>query len=173
MKNKLLAAFVFATSLYSASATAQENPIPEHVPNSSVVGEYDLKVAFWDVYDAKFYAPEGVYAVDKPFALELEYKLDLDGEKIAKHTTKEMKKQGFKDKEKLSEWFNSMAQIIPDVKDDDVIIGIKDQNNHAIFYLNGELIGTVEDPEFTKAFFDIWVSEKTSKPRMRRALLGL
>jgi hypothetical protein len=42
-----------------------------------------------------------------------------------------------------------------------------------VFYSNGEEIGSVDDSEFTTSFFNIWLGEKTSEPKFRKALLGL
>ena len=65
-----------------------------------------------------------------------------------------------------------MTDIFPDVSEGDVITGIATKENKSLFYLNGTLIGTVDDKAFTNQFFAIWLSEKTSEPELRQALLG-
>ena len=42
----------------------------------------------------------------------------------------------------------------------------------ARFYNRDKFIASVTDPEFARAFFDIWLSEKTSAPAVRAKLLG-
>jgi hypothetical protein len=42
----------------------------------------------------------------------------------------------------------------------------------ARFFVNGALKGDVRDPAFATLFFGIWLSEKTSEPALRSALLG-
>ena len=40
------------------------------------------------------------------------------------------------------------------------------------FYFNDNLVGSIEDPMFGPLFVDIWLSEKTSEPKLRQQLLG-
>jgi hypothetical protein len=42
----------------------------------------------------------------------------------------------------------------------------------ARFWLNGQPRGELRDAEFTRLFFGIWLSPRTSQPRLREALLG-
>ena len=65
-----------------------------------------------------------------------------------------------------------MARIFPDIKKGDTLIGVSLPGKEARFYNREKLIAVVPDPEFAKAFFDIWLSEKSSEPKMRLKLLG-
>ena len=38
--------------------------------------------------------------------------------------------------------------------------------------MNGKPIGDVRDAEFNRLFFGIWLSSKSSEPKMRRELIG-
>ena len=40
------------------------------------------------------------------------------------------------------------------------------------FFFNGSLRGEVADADFTRLFFGIWLSPKTSEPRLREQLLA-
>ena len=46
------------------------------------------------------------------------------------------------------------------------------RNGHAVFFLDGRKIGTIADRAFTRRFFDIWLGRNTSRPGLRRKLLG-
>jgi len=157
----------------TSPAQASPKTVAPYVPDADLVGEYHFTFLFWDIYDASFYAPNGRYAKDQSFALRLDYLRHLTGEKIAERTIMEMRNQGFADEEKLSLWQQSMIDLLPDVEKGDSIIGIRDDRDRAIFYLNGSRLGLVDDPAFSRAFFDIWLSEKTSQPQMRQKLLNL
>ena len=128
--------------------------------DSNRVGKARLTYLFWDVYDAVLYA------------LKLTYLRDLDGRDIAERSAKEMRKQGLKDEDKLAEWQSTMTAIFPDVSDGDVLTGEVNEDRHTRFFFNGEVVGNVDDPAFTRAFFGIWLSENTSEPEMREQLLG-
>ncbi len=83
-----------------------------------------------------------------------------------------MRKQGFADEVTLARWFDLMSDIIPDVNPDTELLGIADADQNTIFLRNGESIGRINEPAFTRAFFDIWLSEATSAPALRQRLLG-
>jgi len=166
------AIFLFAIGLSFMSHASQTTVVAEHVNNPQVVGKKMFSYLFWDVYEASLLAPDGKYNASAPFALTLDYQRDLDGKKIAERSITEMEKQGVNDKSKLDEWLTIMTDIFPDVSEGDVITGIATKENKSLFYLNGTLIGTVDDKAFTNQFFAIWLSEKTSEPELRQALLG-
>jgi hypothetical protein len=40
------------------------------------------------------------------------------------------------------------------------------------FFRNGTPIGDIDDREFARAFFAIWLDPRTSEPELRKQLLG-
>jgi Chalcone isomerase-like len=85
---------------------------------------------------------------------------------------KEMRKLDQVSDEKAAEWLLQMKQTFPDIKKGDQLIGIHRPDGSATFLMNGKAIGEVRDAEFTRLFFGIWLSTKTSEPKMRRELMG-
>jgi hypothetical protein len=154
------------------AANANSN-IDKYIKNPEVVGNGNLKFLLMHVYDISLIAKDGRFDQKKPFALEIVYHLEIKGKDIAKRSVEEMKKQGFSDEKKLKNWLILMKNIFPNVKNGSVITGIKTKDNKTIFYSNDSKIGEVKDPEFTKLFFDIWLSEKTSEPKLRNQILGI
>jgi hypothetical protein len=65
-----------------------------------------------------------------------------------------------------------MKAIFPDVKEGEHITGVYLPNQGARFYLNGNLLGEVRDPDFAHAFFAIWLDPRTSDKKLRSALLA-
>ena len=65
-----------------------------------------------------------------------------------------------------------LRAILPDVTDQNQIVGVADSDANTLFYLDGELIGEIREPQFTRAFFDIWLGERSSQPKLRDQLLG-
>ncbi len=159
------------TLLLTSPSYALDN-IGLFVPNEQKVGQGRFTYLFWDVYDATLYAPQGVWDNNKPFALTLSYLQPLKGEKIADRSIKEIRDLGFTDEAKLSTWRIQMRQIFPDVNKGITLTGIYTDAGDTIFYKNNVEIGRVKDPEFSKAFFGIWLNEKTSAPDLRQKLLG-
>lgn len=146
--------------------------VSDAVPESIVLGEGRLKVLFWDVYDATLYTPAKGYSSEAPFALSLTYLMDFAGKDIAKRSIDEMKDQDWQDDAQLAQWETQMLATFPDVKENDTLIGIQNEEGSAIFYYNDTFVAQIDDPEFSRAFFGIWLSNKTSEPKLRRKLLG-
>ncbi|MFC4700365.1 chalcone isomerase family protein [Glaciecola siphonariae] len=154
---------VFSNSAYAVS---------NYIENPKPVGEARLEIMFWDIYDAKLIAPNGDFHPEKPFALALTYLREFEGKNIASRSIDEMRDQGMKDEVKLAKWFEKMQQVFPNVDEGQTLTGIVDDKQHSHFYFNDNKMGTIEDPEFTKWFFNIWLSEDTSQPKLRQKLLG-
>lgn len=145
----------------------------KYIDRPKVVGEAQLRVMFWKIYDAKLAAPNGEWKKDTPFALSLTYLRDFDGEEIASRSVDEMRDIGYEDEVLLAKWFEQMRSVFPNVLEGENITGVMDNQQHTHFYYDGNLLGSIEDQSFGQAFFDIWLNEKTSEPKMRKQLLGL
>ena len=65
-----------------------------------------------------------------------------------------------------------MTPLFLDVKNGDRLTGIQRPGAAARFFFNGQFRGEVADAEFTRPFFGIWLSQRTSEPRLREQLLG-
>jgi hypothetical protein len=91
---------------------------------------------------------------------------------IAERSLSEMRRLGTISDEKAAQWLQMMKATFPDVRKGDQLIGIHRADGVASFTLNGKPIGEVRDQEFTRLFFGIWLSSKTSEPKMRSELLG-
>ena len=163
----------YALALLGITPASAGDYIKSAVPNAEKVGQGRLTYMFWDVYDAALYAPNGVWKADKPFALQLSYLREIDGEKIADRSLQEMREQGFTDEGKLERWHKEMKKIFPDVDEGIVLTGVFTNKGETVFYMDSTEIGRIEDPEFGPSFFNIWLSEKTNSPKLREKLLGV
>jgi hypothetical protein len=144
----------------------------DEIADMQSVGEARMQVLFWRVYDARLLAPEGRWDAAEPFALSLTYLRSLDGEKIAARSIQEIRGQGFTDEATLARWYEVLARIIPDVQERNEIVGVAGADGATRFYLDGALIGEIREPAFTRAFFAIWLGERSSEPALRDQLLG-
>ena len=167
------AIFIFAlTLLITSTAAASLDTARAQIPDASLVGEGRLKVLLWKVFDAQLYAPQGVWSMQAPFALSLNYLRRLDGDKIAERSIDEIRDQGFNNEAKLDAWFRQLVAIFPDVDQTSTITGVYNPKKATLFFLNGELIGRIDDPTFGERFFNIWLGEKSSHPKLRNKLIG-
>jgi hypothetical protein len=123
------------------------------------------------IYDISLWRPVSTTDSEGPFALELEYAMRFRGRDIAARSIEEMEAQGYDDTLQLARWQRAMARIFPDVKPGDRLLGVALPGKEARFYSRDRHLGNIEDAAFVKAFFDIWLSEKTRAPRVRAQLL--
>lgn len=160
-----------STLLFVNPAKANKG-IDEYINNPQLIGQARFNYMFWHVYDVYLYAENGVYSSDKPFALKLVYKMDLEGNDIALRSKQEIKKIGFKDKAILEKWYQKMIDIFPDVSNGSELVGIYTKDKRSIFFDKNKKIGEENDPDFGKWFFGIWLSEKNLYPKLNKQLLG-
>jgi hypothetical protein len=163
---------IIASILLSFPSFAQSN-IKNHIPDAKKIGSSKFKVLFWHVYDATLYSSKENFSFDDPFALKLEYKRNFDGEKIAERSAEEIRKIGFNDEVRLAGWFSQMKEIFPDVSKGSYITGVYKPEGSTIFYKNNKKIGEINDKEFGRWFFGIWLNKNTSEPKLREKLLGI
>ncbi len=156
----------------TTSAQGLPEMIARDVTGLSLRGEAVMRFFGLKVYDVRLWTQMKAFSHADPFAIELVYDMTLNGKDIAERSVKEMRAQGISDEEKLRRWGDEMTKIFPDIKKGDALIGVSLPGKEARFYNREKLIATVPDPEFAKAFFDIWVSEKSSEPKLRLKLLG-
>lgn len=138
----------------------------------SPAGEATLRFFGIKVYDIRLWTPGGPFQPDQLFALELSYDLSFKGTEIARRSAEEMRKIGYSDDALLARWTDTMMRIFPDVTKGDVLVGVSVPGKEARFYSRNRLVARVPDPEFARAFFGIWLSERTSEPRLRERLLA-
>jgi hypothetical protein len=166
-------AAAFAAALASGSVAAP--PLPAAVvpllPEARVQGSGELTWYGLPIYTGHLWSADGSFAFDEPFALDLHYKRDLAGRRIAERSVEEMAKLGA-DASDLARWGGAMARIFPDVRDGDRIVGVHVPGRGANFFHNGRPLGTIDDAGFARAFFGIWLDPRTSEPALRRRLLG-
>lgn len=139
--------------------------------HDKLVGSMRMTYLYWDVFDARLYSQTGKFRKDRPFTLKLTYLRNFKGNTIAKSSAREMQKQGLNN-EKRIEWLQFMTSIFPDVIKGASLVGVVDKKRHTTFFYQDQKIGEIRDPEFAKWFFNIWLGENTSNPKLRRQLLG-
>ncbi len=177
--NRRRAALLLAALPLAAAASRAPQALPPEVaaalPDAQLLGQAQLRYLGLHVYDIRLWGAPGATLRDPQsatLALELEYARALDGQAIAERSLKEMQGLTRIDAAQGERWLQQMRQIFPDVKKGDRITGVQHPGEAARFFVNGQPRGEVRDAEFTRLFFGIWLSPRTSQPRLREALLG-
>lgn len=175
---RLMATLLLAAALPAVALPAAANvplPAPLVAENSTLkrLGEGRLRWLGLHVYDAALWVLGETWSFERSFALDIRYAMSLKGRDIASRSVDEMRKIGIGDDEKLRRWGEAMARLFPDIKAGDRLVGLHIPGKEARFYSNDRLLGTVPDPEFSRAFFSIWLDERTSEPKLRAQMLRL
>jgi len=163
-----------AAATVPASATNVPAHITRYVGDARLAGEGRLTWFGFHVYDARLYAGAPFNVTDpyaKPFVLELNYARKLEGKAIAEASRDEIRRLGFAAGEQLSRWTTQMKKLFPNVDKGRRIAGVYQPGRGARFYVDGVFAGSVDEPEFARAFFAIWLDPRTRAPRLRDSLL--
>ena len=166
LKDCICASFLF--SIVSSFAAEFEEPLQD----LRLVGEAQLRVFFWRIYDSSVYTTSGSYeGVEPGLALKIEYRRAIDGDEFISRTGEEWEKLGLLSDES-SEWLAKLEEFLPSVIKGDVIILKVGDNLESVFHYNFERIGEIKTPQFTRDFLSIWLSEKSSYPKLQQQLIG-
>lgn len=177
--SKLIASFLAVAltfAVFGSKLAAQELPAEVHqaLPAATQSGTARLRIWGFEIYDSRLWVAPGFSAstyTRHPLALELAYLRDFKGSAIAERSIAEMRRFGSFTDEQASRWQAAMTALYPDVKKGDRLMGIYRPGAPLRYVYNGKPLGEIADPEFAELFIGIWLSPKTSEPKMRQALL--
>lgn len=171
----LLALWAFALPAHAESLRRPPPEVATMLAGARLRGQGRLRWFGLHVYDARLWsaAPAEHDVEQQPFALELEYARRLEGRGIAERSLDEMARIGRFDPDRGQQWLATMNQLFPDVAPGDRLTGVQRERGQAQFFHNGTLRGMVADDDFTRLFFGIWLSPRTSAPALREQLLGM
>lgn len=175
----MLKTSVLALALwFAAPAAAVDVPaeLPPAVCNAletcRMVGKGRLRWWGFHVYDAALWTRDGRWQANAPYVLDIVYARQVTIAQLAETSIGEMRRLGVSDEAKLARWDAAMRGTFTDVQPGSRLIGIYRPQRGAQFYSSTRLLGTIEDPEFARFFFGIWLDSRTQKPELRTALLG-
>lgn len=137
------------------------------------VGEAKFRVLFWDIYKSRLLTSNGTYsekAPKLPVLFEIRYLRDITSKDLIERTVEQWQHVGKKESE-YSDFVQQLEELWPNIKKGDQL-SLLAGNNGSEFFHNGESIGVIESREFGALFLSIWLSEKTSQPKLRNQLLG-
>jgi hypothetical protein len=162
-------ALLAALCCWALPAQASDLPAPQEMQR---VGAATLRWFGLRVYDAELRAPARPVTFSSPFALSLRYARALKGRAIAERSLKEITTLGFGSPAQRASWTAAMQALFPDVAEGDRLTGEHLPGRGARFFHNGRLLGEIDDPQFSHAFFSIWLDPRTREPALRAELLG-
>lgn len=160
----LAPAVTAATGLPAAVCSALED--------CRMVGQGRLRWWGFHVYDASLWTSSGRWRAQSPYALDIRYARQLTGAQLADTSVDEMRRLGMRDETVLGRWGATMRRLFPDVAPGSRLIGLHVPQRGVLFYSADRYLGAIEDPEFARFFFGIWLDIRTQTPDLRDALLA-
>ena len=151
-------------------AIAQTPGWSAFLPSAELVGQGEFRYWGFRVYDASLWSPQGSYEAGAPFALSLRYARDFSARSIVDSSLDEMRKLG-KPVDSNPQWEVGLLQAMVDIKRGDTLTGVYTPGKGAVFFHNDQITGQINEP-LAKAFFSIWLDERTRAPNLRQALIG-
>lgn len=146
------------------------------IPDAKLIGYKRFRYFGFHVYDAELWRSHAQAAepdyLKQALALSLHYAKDFKAADIAKRSSKEMRHIEQGTDNQRQQWQDWMAKNFPDVMSGDRLTGVYVPGQPVQFYRNEQLFAQLDDAAFARAFFGIWLDEKTSQPALRAALLG-
>jgi hypothetical protein len=164
---KLLALLILIPSLSWSTEDKQEG---FHSPK--LIGEGTLKVLMWEVYDLRLYTDGTAFTWQDKFMLEFDYSRELKKESVIDASLKEFKLQPNVSDKNIGAWEAYLEQVIQPVQKGEKATVQWVPEGQIIFQYEGSKPTTIENEKFARAFLNIWLGEKTSRPKLRSQLLG-
>jgi hypothetical protein len=169
-------AAVLAAAASAGHLSVAAPPLPAAVaalaPGLRAQGGGEMKFFGLSIYDGWYWSGAHAWTATGPQVLDLHYHRNLEGASIAERSVTEIEGIGAGNATQRQRWGEAMRRIFPNVRKGDRITGVHLPPGIARFYFNGQPIGEIDDAEFARAFFGIWLDPRTSRPEFRKQLLG-
>lgn len=158
--------------LVLGTGTAQASRLMELVPDAKKVGEATFSIMFFDIYTAALWAPNGTYNRSGPFALQINYLVDADAERIISQTVKELERQKAGSKPQIKEWKALMEQHFVDLKENDIANIVFNESGTLTMWNNDGDPVEIGDRRFARVFMNIWLGKRARDKEFQAELMG-
>lgn len=168
----------YAGAIGAAQGAVEVTPpeVVRRLATAALQGRGSLRFLGLHIYDALLWADasfDGSRYAAHPLALELRYARSLYGSLIAERSLREMERAGPIPATQSERWLAFMREAFPDVGAGDRITGLwNPADETSEFVINSKPGKALRDRAFGERFFGIWLSNSTSEPALRQALLG-
>jgi hypothetical protein len=144
------------------------------VPAAQLSGSGEYRFLGLHLYDAQLWSTRLPVNYDTRFALQLTYATSATRERLTTLGLNEMKRLAPKPlpESLITRWRDDMLRAFVDVEPGDWLCGVFLPGTGVRFFANGAPTATIEDPDFARAFFDIWFDPGTRAKTLRAKLLG-
>lgn len=169
---RIFAVLCVGMTLFGGATSALANRIVEFVPNAEKVGEATFSIMFFDIYTASLWAPNGDYSRSGPFALQINYLVDADADRIIGQTVKELSRQKAGTEAQLEKWKALMETHFVDLKENDVANIVFTEAGTLTMWNNDGAPVEITDRRFARVFMNIWLGKRARDKEFQAELMG-
>ena len=164
-------------------ASKETTRLPPHI-DLNLIGQASFSYLFWDVYDSYLFGPEGaVFSANfgdnfpsdatakakLPLSLVITYKRDIKASDLIDSTKEQWQHLGIPSSE-FEPYLPILRQWPNLSKGDELALVV--YADFSVFFYNQKFLSLQENPQFGFDFVSIWLSPKTSEPKLRKKLLS-
>ncbi|MCK8043789.1 chalcone isomerase family protein [Shewanella sp. 1CM18E] len=136
------------------------------------VGRGEMQWWWFSLYRAKLLTLDGNYSQgEQPLVLDIEYYQEIPSERLVEATLDQWQHIGVS-QQRQQKWLAEIKSVWPDVVEGDKLTLSVLDSGVSQFYFNGEPLAKPLPKGFSDDFLAIWLSEQTSRPELRKQLLG-
>lgn len=160
-----------ASSQFVASNSSQAN-VAADLTSLKEVGRGEMEWWWFTLYRARLLTADGEYHQGTyPMVLEIEYYQDIPSERLLEATVDQWQHLQL-DQSRQLQWQASLSELWPDVNEGDTLSLQVLSADSSQFYFNGKPLEELMPEGFSEDFLAIWLSSQTSRPELRKQLLG-
>jgi hypothetical protein len=144
------------------------------LPGAQLSGSGEFSILGFHLYKAELWSANLPADYQTPFALRLTYEKPISRAQFVSAGLAEMKRLSGNQvsRDTLARWRSDMDSAFVDVTSGDRLCGVFMPGVGVRFFANGIATASINDPEFARAFFDIWLDPRTRASGLRSRLLG-
>lgn len=142
--------------------------------DAQLCGSGNYRFFGFGIYRAALYGACSPDPFAEPFALTLQYQRNFTREQIVESSIEEIRRvsENAIAESTLQAWAGHMRAAFTDVADGDRLTGVYLPGQGAVFMAGEQRTSSVQDPEFARWFFSIWLDRRTRAPGLRSELLA-
>ncbi|MEZ9822233.1 chalcone isomerase family protein [Shewanella sp. 10N.286.45.A1] len=160
-----------ASAQFVASKNSQVN-VAADIASLKEVGRGEMEWWWFTLYRARLLTVDGEYNQGTyPMVLEIEYYQDIPSERLLEATVDQWQHLQL-DQSRQLQWQASLSELWPDVNEGDTLSLQVLSPDSSQFYFNGKPLEELMPEGFSEDFLAIWLSSQTSRPELRKQLLG-
>ncbi|MCG9729893.1 chalcone isomerase family protein [Shewanella sp. Isolate13] len=155
------------------NALSHSNPLPLHkLGDFKEVGRGEMQWWWFSLYRAKLLTLDGNYSQGElPLVLDIEYYQEIPSERLVEATLDQWQHLGVSEQSQ-QKWLAEIKHVWPNVVEGDKLTLSVLDSGVSQFYFNGQPLAKPMPKGFSEDFLAIWLSESTSRPELRKQLIG-